>query len=206
MQRSVDFLCQRLRLHAAGKGDGDGCVSRRHDGFCATVLRDASDRDRRGDHDTASDNADGRCDMTVQGIDRLKSKMRRLTPEMEKAIIKSYEQGAGDMVGMARSLAPVDTGALRNSIAWKYGDPPGGAIGLKTAGRGGPPGTGDPQRISIYAGDRQAYYARWVEFGTVERAAQAFFFPAWRSLRKKITSRNRSAINRAVKKVAAGGN
>lgn len=138
----------------------------------------------------------------VEGLDKLRQKVRKLPPEMERAIRESFETGASDMVGMAQRLAPVETGALRNSIAWRYGDPPGGSIGGFAMGSR----SKAEDRISIYAGDREAFYARWVEFGAMGIPAQPFFFPAWRALRKQIKSRNTRAINKAAKKVAAGGN
>jgi len=146
--------------------------------------------------------------MAIQGLDKLKRKFSALPEAMQAEIRKAQEAGAEDMAGMARRLVPHDSGALEASIGWTYGDPPTGSIG----GGGGskaPPsqatGTGT-DRISVYAGDAKAYYARWVEFGTVARPATPFFFPAYRALKKKNKSRNTRAMSKVAKRIAAGGN
>jgi len=83
--------------------------------------------------------------------------------------------------------------------------------------------------ITIFAGNDEAFYARWVEFGTrphtitVKNAptlsrggvnfgtsvshpgastANAFFFPAYRAMRKRIKTRISRAINKSVRDVA----
>ena len=78
-------------------------------------------------------------------------------------------------------------------------------------------------RISIYAGDDKAFYARWIEFGTKPHnvakgggnkghrgeahlhpgtRAYPFFFPSYRANQKKMKSRVNRAINKAAKQVA----
>jgi HK97 gp10 family phage protein len=150
-------------------------------------------------------------DSRVLGLDKLNRKLHELPAEMQKTIRKASEDGAEEMVGMAKRLVPVDSGALQASIAWTYGEPPAGSIGgggtkRKPGGkvRTGTATSGD--RISVYAGDSRAYYARWVEFGTAAQSAQPFFFPSFRALKKRMKSRNARAMNKAAKKVAAGGN
>lgn len=150
----------------------------------------------------------------VLGLDKLKRKLHELPDEMQTAIRKASESGAEEMVDMAARLAPVDTGALKASIAWTYGDPPTGSIGAGTKRKGkggggarkGARGGASGDRISIYAGDPTAYYARWVEFGTAARPATPFFYPAFRALKKRMRSRTTRAINKAVKGVANNGN
>jgi HK97 gp10 family phage protein len=56
---------------------------------------------------------------------------------------------------------------------------------------------------TIYVGDDEAYYARWIEFGTQKMAAQPFFFVAYRALRKRSKSRIKRSQRKAAKKVAA---
>lgn len=159
----------------------------------------------------------------VLGLASLRKKVRQM-PEAAKAeIVAAMEAGAAEVVALAKSLAPVDDGDLRESIGWTWGDPPKGAIviaksrPLKNAG---------DMRITIYAGNDKAFYARWVEFGTaphsVEKGADRsskrklgggrmhpgaratpFFFPAYRATRKRLKSRVSRAITKAAKKVAA---
>ena len=47
-------------------------------------------------------------------------------------------------------------------------------------------------------------YARGVEFGTVDTAAQPFFWPAYRLSRKSLKSRAKRAVTKAVKSTKKG--
>lgn len=117
-------------------------------------------------------------------------------------------------------------GALRDSIGWVWGSkaPKGSvALGNVTGGVGR-----NDLVITIFAGDDKAFYARWVEFGTKPHTitaknaptltrggvnfgksvshpgastSNAFFFPAYRALRKKIKSRISRAITKSARDV-----
>lgn len=135
----------------------------------------------------------------VQGVDKLRRKLRELPDAMEREIFSQFEKGAIQVTGMMRSLAPIDDGALRASIGWGWGEP-------GSADKSMPKPGGVFTRLSIWAGDAKAFYARWVEFGVIGRAAQPFFFPAWRSMRKKVMAANKRAMSKVAKRIAAGGN
>lgn len=148
-------------------------------------------------------------------------RMRRIPATVRKRIEPALESAAEEMVRLMKSLCPVDAGDLRDSIAWKWGDAPDGSVPL------GGVGDRDTLRITVYAGDGDAFYARFVEFGSkagvrgarsgVHGAkqskalgrkayrthpgtkAQPFFFPAYRALKKKTENRIKRAISRAVK-------
>lgn len=83
-------------------------------------------------------------------------------------------------------------------------------------------------QIKIYAGSRDAFYARFVEFGTqphslarnasVERgkrqstgaghpgtAAQPFFFPAWKAKRAEYRKRIRTRVQAAIREAWRNG-
>lgn len=120
-------------------------------------------------------------------------------------------------------------GALRDSIGWTWGDSvPKGSIKLGSISNGNGRRPGDLV-ITIFAGDDKAFYARWVEFGTkphtitaknaptLSRAginfgpsvshpgastSNAFFFPAYRAVRKRIRTRISRAVNKSVRDVA----
>lgn len=148
----------------------------------------------------------------VENVGRLKRKLTAFPKaakfEIERAMIKS----AREMVSMAKGLVPVDQGALRDSIDWTFGGAPKGSIAI-----GSIPGPNDVA-ITVYAGDEVAYYARWVEFGTAPHkvggmfrgaqhpgaGAQPFFYPAFRSVRKRMKSRVGKAVRSAAKKAASG--
>lgn len=153
----------------------------------------------------------------VQGLDRLNRKLKAFPKAVEAEISKAMEQSANEIVSLAKSLAPVDSGDLQMSIGWTWGDAPKGAMVLgkvKAAGKG----SGNLQ-ITVFAGGGDAYYARMIEFGTAPHlnggrfagsshpgtAAQPFFYPAYRASRKRAKGRVTRAVNKAAKRIAAGG-
>ena len=107
----------------------------------------------------------------IHGLDRLNKKLARLPLVAQKRIREAMEQGANEIVAMMKSLVPTDSGALRNSISWTWGAAPKGALTLATVkGKGGSDNT-----ITIFAGNADAYYARFVEFGTASHTAGGEF-------------------------------
>lgn len=55
-------------------------------------------------------------------------------------------------------------------------------------------------RIKIYAGSRDAFYARFVEFGTEGREpAQPFFLPTWKKKKAAFRRKIRAAIRKRIK-------
>jgi HK97 gp10 family phage protein len=110
---------------------------------------------------------------------------------------------AEEMTSTAKSFAPVDSGDLRNSIGYTFGEykPENSNVRGVTGGGGK---LNDPDlTVSVHAGDAKAYYAAFVEFGTVDTPAQKFFFPAYRLVKKRVKSRISRATSKAAKKVAA---
>lgn len=151
--------------------------------------------------------------MTTKGLKELQRKLDRL-PQVAKARIReAMEQGAEEIVAMMRSFVPVDSGALKESIGWTWGRAPKGALTL-----GKVQSVGGDLTITVYAGNSEAYWARWVEFGTKAHTAggqfagatipaipaSPYFFVSYRANRKKVKSRITRAINKAAKEVAAG--
>lgn len=152
--------------------------------------------------------------MAVQGLDRLGKKLKRLPELARQEIAKAMEQSAAEVVALMKSLVAVDSGELRDSIGWTWGDRPkySQAIGaVKSAGSG--------MVITIYAGNTRVRYAHLVEFGASPHInggkfagsqhpgapAQPFFYPAWRATRKRAKGRVTRAINKSAKRAAAGG-
>lgn len=139
----------------------------------------------------------------IIGLENLRRKLKAMPQRIEAQIRAALEKSADEIVAMAKALVPVDSGALRDSIGWTWGDPPSGAMVLGTAKEG-------EMRITIYAGtrdkklgDADAFYARFVEFGTQKMSAQPFFYPSYRANKKRARGRITRAINKAVKEVAA---
>jgi len=136
----------------------------------------------------------------VQGLDRLRRKLLKTIPDRVRQRTRAaMEKGADEIVALAKSLVPVDSGALRDSIGWTWGDAPEGSI---TLGHVKASKDGD-EAITIYAGtrnkrlgDKDAFYVRFVEFGTQNMAPHPFFYPAYRTLKRRVKGR----ITREMKK------
>lgn len=167
----------------------------------------------------------------IRNRERLRAKLRALPDAIRAEIKPALEKGAQNIADLAFSLAPFESGALRQSIDWSYGPPPQGArigVGKKQ----GAAAMKTDLLISVYAGNDRAFYARWVEFGTQASTAgtrvadkrsrksgatrksyrthpgtpaHPFFYPAYRALRKDVSAKIRRATDRAIKKVANGG-
>jgi HK97 gp10 family phage protein len=144
----------------------------------------------------------------------LQRKLDRLPNVAKERIRKAMEEGAEEMVTLAKSLVPTDTGALKESIGWTWGRATKGAMAI-----GRVEGVGGDLTITVYAGNSDAFWARWVEFGTSAhkaggkfegaeipaQPARPYFFVSYRATRKKAKGRITRAINKAAKEVAAGG-
>tara|TARA_R110002012_G_scaffold101777_4_gene241147 strand:- start:1426 stop:1839 length:414 start_codon:yes stop_codon:yes gene_type:complete len=129
----------------------------------------------------------------VQG---LKSLERKLNREIPRAVKKNLRTAlavfADKVVATAEGLVPERTGELKNSIGWVWGDKaPKGSISLGQVKGGDPDLT-----ITVFAGNSEAFQARWVEFGTKLASAHPYFFPAYRLQRRA----GKSRITRAIKK------
>jgi HK97 gp10 family phage protein len=144
---------------------------------------------------------------SILNLARLERKLKRL-PEAAAAKIRGeMEKAADDIVGMMRRLAPVlqdeargrRRGALRDSIAWTWGKAPKGAgiVSQVKASMGG------DLTITIYAGDKEAFYARWQEFGTVDMPASPYFYVSWRAGRKSAIRQIRKGVRDAAKSVVS---
>lgn len=139
--------------------------------------------------------------MTVEGLDKLRARFRALPKALQESARKTLEENAEEIVGMMRRLAPVESGALRNSINWTWGAAPAGSM---TVGKVAESEDSEIS-ITIYAGTRDkslgesdAYYARFQEFGTRKMAANPFFFPSVRAHK----ARGRARLIRNAKKAA----
>lgn len=110
---------------------------------------------------------------------RLNARMNAIPKNVREAVQPALDKSATELVGMQKTLAPVDEGDLQDSIRSE-------------------PGDHELQR-KVIAGDDKAFYARWREFGTASQAASPFFYPAFRLLRKRLTNRIKRSIGKAVR-------
>jgi HK97 gp10 family phage protein len=153
--------------------------------------------------------ADG-VSMKVRNKDKLLEKLGALAPATFEALADANHQTADEMVELARSMAPVRSGKLRDSIV---ATGPGGTPPAYSQGGGG---TVPEGAYAVSAGNTRVRYAHLVEYGTAphENAGlfagtmnpgakrQPFFWPAYRLIRRKMRSRATRAISKAVKQVA----
>ncbi len=137
---------------------------------------------------------------------RLQARLAKVPDIARAAAAKAMEEGAADIVAEMKRLAPVQSGALRDSIGWTWGDVPAGSFTIADVRSGKNAGEQYATlRIRIYAGSKEAFYARWQEFGTKDHPASPFFFVAWKKHRAKFRKRIRDAVRTAIKEAYANG-
>lgn len=138
----------------------------------------------------------------VTGAAELHAKLEQIPNAIRDEVVKVMEASAAQLVAEMKALVPVETGALRNSIGWTWGDAPKGSLKIgsfKGAAYG-------KLKITIFAGSRQEaqdgsdpFYAAFQEFGTVKMPANPFFFPVFRANKSRIKGNITRAVNRAFK-------
>jgi HK97 gp10 family phage protein len=130
------------------------------------------------------------------GISRLQARLNAIPKQVRGGIKPAMEKSAAEIVAAMKTLVPVETGHLRDSIGWTWGDPPAGSVVL------GKSSALEGLTITIYAGEGEhdVFYARFVEFGTAHAHAHPFFFPAYRLYKKRAANRIKRAIRTSVKK------
>lgn len=161
-------------------------------------------------------------------LQALQRRMDRIPKAVRLAVKPALEASAREIVGRAKALAPVDSGALRDSIGYAFGDGPAAGTGVLRASVSSETLDAD-LKVTIFAGNSEVYYARFVEFGTAGSTAgqrvgvrstdvrqnktqgrkalrthpgtpaQPFFMPAWRLGSKRAKSRVQRAIGKAVR-------
>lgn len=157
----------------------------------------------------------------VQLSPRLRARLAKVPDVAREAAAAEMEVCAQEIVDAMKASVPVKSGKLRDSINWTWGDVPAGSFVIAEIRSG--KNKGDQYatlRIKIYAGNKDAFYARFVEFGTAahsvargadrERAklqdvgrqhpgtpAQPFFFSAYKQFGGKAEFRRR--VRNAVK-------
>lgn len=162
----------------------------------------------------------------VTGLQQLSTKLSKTLPaQVRSRVRQAMAEGADDIVGLQKRLAPVlkepkkgrKAGALRDSIVATFGA---GDVPRYAAFRGRKQGksrnskvveVADPElSVTITAGNNAVRYAHMVEFGTAPHInggkfagtenpgakAQPFFYPGYRAMKKSVKAR----ISRAAKK------
>lgn len=133
------------------------------------------------------------------GLARFQRRMRAIPKAAREAVQPALVKGAEEIAGAAKHLAPVDTGDLRDSIAVT-------GPGRTTPPYSQPGGSRllEENQAAVTAGGADVRYAHLVEYGTADTPAQPFFWPAYRSLKKRATSRIKRAIGKAIRDTRGG--
>lgn len=121
-----------------------------------------------------------------------KRRLAKLPEAIRKADAEAVEQNAREWVTMAKSLAPRDKGTLLASIENEATE-----TGGQIVRAGGKATTREVRAGSGASVD----YAVQQEFGNEQMQPSPFFWPAYRSLRKRFGSRRKRALSKALKEL-----
>lgn len=124
---------------------------------------------------------------------RLKARFRAMPDDFRNEIQKDLGETAEFLAEAIRRRVPVDHGALAGSVVWKRG-------ASKDAKVGRQQGVDTDLTVRVVEGDRDTFYAPFVEHGTKEQAAQPHFFPTYRENKREIKSRLALSMKRALKR------
>lgn len=119
----------------------------------------------------------------VQGLASLHRKLQAMPVAARKRIREALDKGASEVVAAQKALAQRSrrSGELLQGIHSEDGV--------------------HELQVRVVS---EAFYSLHVEFGTTHSAAEPFFFPGYRLMRKRVKSRVRAAVNRAAKEAAGG--
>ncbi|MGN8117511.1 HK97-gp10 family putative phage morphogenesis protein [Labrys sp. 22185] len=134
------------------------------------------------------------------GLSRIQKRLAAIPAKVKEAAAQAVVKGAEELADLQRDLAPVETGALKDSIhvtlpgetTPPYSQPGGQQVAPETG-------------ALVTVGNSEVRYPHLVEYGTADAPAQAFFWPAYRLLRKRITNRVKRSIRTAIKSTKNNG-
>jgi HK97 gp10 family phage protein len=126
--------------------------------------------------------------------DRLAKRLAAIPKAVKEAVQPALIRSGEELTARMKALAPVDTGRLRDSIVVT---PPGQPTPPYSQ-PGGSRVAGENQ-VLVTAGNERTRYAHLQEYGTTRAPAQPFFWPAYRLSKKRIQSRLKRAIGKAVR-------
>ncbi|MDF2810575.1 MAG: phage protein gp10 family [Microvirga sp.] len=132
--------------------------------------------------------------MTDQ-LTKLQKRFAAIPREVKQAVEPALMRTAERVANRQRQLAPVDTGALRDSITVT-------GPGKPTPAHSQPGGTTvvPENAVMITAGNDAARHVHLVEYGTAKSPAQSFFWPGFRLERNGALRTIKRAISTAVKR------
>lgn len=138
---------------------------------------------------------------------RVAAKLKQIPDVAVEAARKAMEDGAEEIVNAMRAAAPKGaSGDLIASIGWTWGELPPGTFMIDEIRSGKNQGQQfATMRLKIYAGSKDAFYARFVEFGTVKMPARPFFYPTWKRMRTQFRRDIRNRVRAAIREAFRNG-
>lgn len=127
-------------------------------------------------------------------LERLRKRLEAIPKGVKDAVQPALLRSGDELSARMQQLAPHDTGALRDSIAVTtagqmtpaYSQPGGSMVVPENA-------------VAVTVGNSEVRYAHLQEYGTAHSPAHPFFWPSYRLLKKRISSRLKRAISKAVR-------
>ena len=116
----------------------------------------------------------------VRGVAATRARLRRVAAAAEGAAKGVVMRTTLDVHAGARVAAPVDTGRLRNSLAWEI----------------------DASGLNAVVGTNVSY-APFLEFGTRFMPAQPYLFPALEAERRTFARAMNQAVGRVLREAGA---
>ena len=127
-------------------------------------------------------------------LDRLLKRLEAIPKEVRDAVKPALIKSGNELVDRMKALAPEDTGKLKASLhATLPGETtpaysqPGGSRKAKE------------NEVLVTVGDEKVRYSHLVEYGAAKTHAQPYFWPAYRLTKKRIKTRIKRAITKAVR-------
>jgi len=129
-------------------------------------------------------------------LESLNKRMAAIPKAVRDAVQPALAKSGDELAGAMKTLAETsrDTGALIDSIAVT----PGGQSTPPYSQPGGQRVVPE-NAVAVTAGNSKVRYAHLVEYGTTKMAAEPFFWPAYRLLKKRLQSRIKRSIGKAVR-------
>ena len=112
----------------------------------------------------------------LSGMDELLARLQRTAQNVSEVKKKALMAGAEIIRDEIEARAPVDTGTLKNNIVT---DPKG------------------DEYVDV-GPDKDAYWAKWQEFGSTKQAAKPFIEPAFLTKRREAQAAMRDVIKEAI--------
>ena len=142
----------------------------------------------------------------LEGFKEMAERLKQLGPKVARNTLRRAVSAAAAQVrNQARENAPVDSGTLKRAIAIKREkDKQGGpfAATYSVFVRQAKNGSAGQKNVTAY-GKFDAYYARWIEFGTSKMPAQPFLAPAFDSVKEEALKTIGEKIDEGIQKAAA---